>query len=481
MLRTTGWAASAALVAALGLAGCATPGEPVSPRPLVQASDLGLAPDVATPAVEARWWRLLGDPALDDLVQRALDGQPTLRVAAARLARAEAAVAASAATDGPQASLSADATRQHFTSTGLYPPPLAGSMRNTSTLQAGASLSLDFFGRHAAALQAALGQQRAAEADLQAARLLLTSQVTRVHVGLARTFALREVAERTLAQREQWLALTAQRVKAGLDPLSERRTLEGTVAEARQQIAALDEQIALARTQLAQLSGQAPDALAHWRPALTGLQVAPLPAALGADLLGRRPEIAAARWRVEAAVQEVAQAEAQFYPDINLVGFVGLSAIGLDRLVQLPSRQFGVGPALRLPLFDSGLLRARVRGQAAELDAAVAVYHGAVLDAVREATDAIAVLQAVHHQQAEQSQALAAAQAAHALVRSRRESGLTSELSVLAAESAVLAQRRAAAELRGRELDGQVVLMRALGGGWRAGTAPVQETRATQP
>ena len=221
--------------------------------------------------------------------------------------------------------------------------------------------------------------------------------------------------------------------------------------------------------------------MAQWRPALTGLQAAPLPAALGADLLGRRPEIAAARWRVEAAVQDVAQAEAQFYPDINLVGFVGLSAIGLDRLVQLPSRQFGVGPALRLPLFDGGLLRARVRGQAAELDAAVAVYHGAVLDAVREATDAIAVLQAVHRQQAEQSQALAAAQAAHALARSRRESGLTSELSVLAAESAVLAQRRAAAELRGRELDGQVVLMRALGGGWQAGTAPVQQSRATQP
>jgi NodT family efflux transporter outer membrane factor (OMF) lipoprotein len=340
-------------------------------------------------------------------------------------------------------------------------------MRNQANLQASGRLELDFFGRHAAALRAALGQQQAAAAELQAARVLLTANLARGWVALARLFSLRQVAERTLAQRQAQLALTRQRVSAGLDTEVELRLAQGSVPEAAQQIEALDGQITLARHQLAALAGLAPQALDGALPRLAALRSTPLPERIGADLLGRRADVVAARWRVEAAAAGVDGARADFYPDINLVAFAGFSTLGLDRLLSLGSRNYGAGPALRLPLFDGGVLRARLGARSAEADAAVAAYNGAVLDAAREVADAGATLRSLARQRAQQAQAGDAAEAAHGLARQRYEAGLGSYLLVLGAESAVLAQRNSAAELQARVLDTQVSLMRALGGGWR--------------
>ena len=470
---------SAAVVLMLG--GCASPGtlpEPLALRPAVSVGlDAGPAAESQTVFPSAQWWRELGDPALDVLVERALADQPSLAAAAARLARAAAAADGTRAAQGPQVGLGLDLTRQRYTETGLYPPVLAGGVHNSGNLQASASLELDFFGRHDAALQAALGQQQAARADLQAARVLLAANVARSYVALARLASLRQIAERTLAQRQAMLDLTLSRVQAGLDTRVEQRQAEAGLPDARAQIQAIDGQMVLARHQLAVLSGQAPEALDGLVLALVS-GIAPLraphpPERISADLLGRRADVVAARWRVEAAVQDVALARTQFYPDINLVGFIGLNALGLDRLWSTGSRNLGAGPAMRLPLFDGGRLRANLRGRAADADAAVAAYNGAVLDAAREVADAAASWRALDRQQAEQAQALAISESAHDLATQRYRAGLGNYLVVLGTETGLLAQRSLQADLQARALDAQLLLMRALGGGWR-GDAPPQ-------
>lgn len=429
------------------------------------------APEPATAFPDPQWWRELGDPALDALIERALADQPSLAAAAARLARATAAAAGTQAAQGPQVGLGLDMSRQRYTEHGLYPPPLAGHVYNSGNLQANGSLELDFFGRHDAALQAALGQQQAARADLQAARVLLAANVAHGYVALARLVSLREISQATLTQRQAVLDLTLARVQAGLDTVVAQRQAEGSLPDTRAQIVALDGQMALQRHQLAVLTGQAPQALASLSPSLAPLHSAAPPERIGADLLGRRADVVAARWRVEASLQDVALARSQFYPDINLIGFVGLNALGLDRLFSLGSRNLGAGPALRLPLFDGGRLRANLRGRAAEADLAVAAYNGAVLDAAREVADAAANWVSVARQQAEQARALAAAESAHDAVGQRYRAGLGNYLEVLSAETAVLAQRSQRADLQSRALDNQVALMRALGGGWIDGPA----------
>jgi outer membrane protein TolC len=164
----------------------------------------------------------------------------------------------------------------------------------------------------------------------------------------------------------------------------------------------------------------------------------------------------------------VAGAKAQFYPNINLVAFAGLSSIGLDRLFKSGSQQFGVGPAIRLPLFDAGRLRANLRGKAADLDAAVETYNGAVIAAVRDVADQIGSLQSIARQQTEQAQAQAAAEQAYDVAVQRYKAGLATYLAVLNAEASVLGQRRSATDLGARALDTQVALIHSLGGGYAA-------------
>jgi NodT family efflux transporter outer membrane factor (OMF) lipoprotein len=461
----------------LTLAGCAsTQGIAPAARP-VEPGSLGLTAggSVADP-VATSWWQGFGDDTLSGLVTRALDGNPNLKVAQARLQRAQASADVVRSADGLQVNATFDATRQHYTENGLIPPPIAGTTRDIGNLNLGASWEIDFFGRNRSALDAALGAQKAAEADAQAARVLLAANVARSYLQLARLIEQRDVAQRSLQQRQDVLGLIRQRVDAGLDTKVELRQGEGALPDTRLQLEALDEQITLTRHALAALTAQAPNALDSLTPQLSALRAQPLPAAVPADLLGRRADISAARWRVEAATSDVASARAQFYPNVNLTAFVGLSSIGLDRLLKSGSEQYGAGPAIRLPIFDAGRLRANLRGKSADLDAAVETYNATLLDAVRDVADQIASLQSIARQQTEQAAAQAAAESAYDVAVQRYKAGLGTYLVVLNAETGVLAQRRAAADLKARALDTQVALIRSLGGGYAA--EPVRSAAA---
>ncbi|MCP5282014.1 MAG: efflux transporter outer membrane subunit [Rhodoferax sp.] len=459
---------SATLSGCVSSAGIVAAAKPVTPAAVgLAASDVAVAP-----APAADWWHDLGAPALDDLVQRALADSPSLALAQARLARAQAAVAGANASEGLQVNGSMDATRQRFSGNSIYPPPLGGSTRTLATAQLNASWEFDFFGRNRAAIAAAVGAERAAQAEISAARVLLAANVAQTYVRIGQLFALRDVAQRALQQRKDLLALIQQRVQAGLDTAVEARQGEGALPDARTQIEQLDEQIMLARHALSVLTAQPPHALDALVVDLSQLRRLDLPAVLPADLLGRRADIEAARWRVEAATRDTDVARAQFYPNINLNAFVGLSSIGLGELLKADSRQLGFGPAIHLPIFDAGRLRANLRARNADLDVAVESYNAVVRDGVRDVVDQLGSLQSLERQQREQAQAQAAAESAYDLVSQRYKAGLSTYLSVLNAESQLLTQRRLAAELEARVRDRQVALVRALGGGY-AGTGDV--------
>ena len=468
--------ALAALLAAVVLSGCADLSGIQTSAHLRDAKDLGLpaaAPDAA-PAASAAWWTQLGDAQLDRLVAQALQGNPSLHAAAARVAKAGSAVAVARAAEGPQLNGALNLNRQRFSENYIYPPPLGGSVQNLGNGQLQGSWELDFFGRNAGALQAAVGQARAAQAEADAARVLLAGNVARSYLQWARLGAQRTVAQRTLAQREETLRLVRDRVSAGLDTRLELRQSEGGLPEARQQIEALDEQIAIARHALDALTAQPGIAASLSAPSLEALRPMPMRAALPADLLGRRADVVAARWRAEAATHDVDYARKQFYPNVNLNAFVNVQSLGLDQLLKSGSLQWGVGPAISLPIFEGGRLRANLQGKAADRDAAIESYNAAVFDAVRDAADQVSSLQSIARQQAQQREAQAAAEGAYQIATQRYGAGLGNYLNVLAAETAVLAQRRQAVDLAARALDTQVALARALGGGWQsvAGASP---------
>lgn len=471
-----------ALCAALALAGsaltgCALPGPDHTPLAQLTPAAAGLpgdAPATTAALPTAAWWTALGDTQLNALVAQALQGSPSLAASRARFERAAALATASSTAGQIHGSLGLDATRQHYSANGLVPAPIAGNTYDSGNLQAGFSWSPDFFGRHAAELESALGQARAAQADSAAAANQLAAQVARSYVALARLRAQHAVAQRTLEQRQQLLSLSQQRTRAGLDSQVELTQAQAGLPDARTQLEMLNEQITLAQRTIAVLCGQAPDAQQGLQPQLTQLALQNVPEVLGSDLLGRRPDIVAARWRVEAASEDIRRARTDFYPDINLTAFVGLNSIGLDQLLKGSSRQMGVTPALRLPIFDGTRLRAQLRGRQAELDQAIAQYNGAVLEAVKEAGDAIASVQSLGRQQALQTESVAKAEQAYDFSVQRYRAGLTGQTTVLNTENQVIAQRRLAVDLQARQLDTRINLMKALGGGWSDDTAQLQ-------
>ncbi|WP_314972545.1 efflux transporter outer membrane subunit [Comamonas testosteroni] len=471
--------ATAALAAVLTLAGCASQGPAHQPLAPLGSADVGLNDSASLSAADAtalassQWWTGLGDAQLNQLIDQALAGSPSLAASNARFEKAAALATASSTASDVRGTLSADATRQRYTANGMIPAPIAGNIYNSGNLQAGLSWSPDFFGKHAADLQAALGQARAAKADSAAAANQLAAQVARSYIALARLIAQKEVAQRTLGQRQSLLNLSEQRTRAGLDSQVELTQAQAGMPDAQTQLEMLGEQITLARRTIAVLCAQAPDAQNALSPKLSVLRIQPVPQALGADLLGRRPDVVAARWRVEAATQGIESARADFYPDVNLTAFVGLNALGLDNLLQGSSRQMGITPALRLPIFDGKRLRAQLRGKQADLDTAIAQYNGAVLDAVKQAGDAIASVQSLQRQQQLQTESLSKAERAYDFAVQRYQAGLGSQITVLNTETQLINQRRLAVDLQARELDTRVALAAALGGGWSDDTPAV--------
>jgi NodT family efflux transporter outer membrane factor (OMF) lipoprotein len=493
-LRLAGLGAAMALCgAALLLAACAAPGpmppgrtlaDPVQwgatpvrpvtapvPAGALAASVPGAVseatlPDGAYPWPAARWWATYGDTQLDRLVDLALSAQPTLAQAQARIEQARAAVAATEAAHGPQVALSADVTGQRFSRNGLVPPAVAGTNRWTAGAQLGAHWELDLFGRQRAQVEAAIGRQRAAQVEGQAARVLLASQVVSAYLELARLMAQQQAADTAVHLREQALTLARQRLEAGLDRADELRRAQAALAQAQREHAQLAEAAVRARHALAELAGQGPRALAALAPVLPDRAAAALPETLHADLVGRRADLVAQRWRVEAAWRDIDVARAEFHPNLNLMGFLGLSSLGLDRLLQAGSLTYGAGPALRLPIFDGGRLRAQLGERGAQADAAVEAWNATLLRALREVADEVEGLRAVAQQRQLQRQAQAAADAALELVQQRRRAGLSGFGPELAARVQQLVEHRAALDLQARQALGEAALARALGGGW---------------
>lgn len=465
---TSGAAIVAALATAFLLTGCATESDThVKPiDPVTLESIHGLAPQGTRQWPDQRWWNHFGDPALDSLIDEALAGNPNLQVAQARLAQAQAQAGVARAQALPSVQADGSSSRGRFSGTYIFPPPLGGASFTTNQLLLDFGWDLDFWGKNRAAIAAASATVNADEADRDAATLALTTSVARTWFQLNRLYLLRDVTEASIKQREDILTLTRQRVNAGLDTNVELRQAESELPQAKVDLAEIDESIELTRHQLAALLGEGPDrGLAIPRPAPAGIVPVSLPGNLPADLIGRRPDLVAARWRVEAAARGIDNARAQFYPDINLAASAGYVSLGWSNFLTRASEQTGFGPAISLPLYRPAL-NANLHGREAEYDAAVATYNQTLVDALKDVSDQVTSLRALAGEAQQQQEALAKVEEAYDLAVQRYKAGLGTYLTVLTAESSVLQQRRIYAEMKARALELDVSLVRALGGGF---------------
>jgi NodT family efflux transporter outer membrane factor (OMF) lipoprotein len=426
----------------------------------------------AAPWPQNDWWKSLNDPQLDRLIDEALAGSPTLRVAEARTRQALAVAGVARSQLFPQINADAELIREHPSKNGATPLPPGKSWATLHQLEATLSWEIDFWGKHREAYESALGTARVADIDAHAARLALSVNIAHAYVQMQRAYLQLDIAEATLKQRDQIFALTRDRNAAGVDSLLEVKQAESALPATREQIAQWKEAIELSRHQLAALLGQGPDrGLAITRPSASAGASVALPSALPAELLGRRPDLTAQRLRIEALSHDIASARAEFYPNVNLAAFVGLQSLGAAGFLTGASRMVGFGPAITLPIFDAGRLRGNLAAKNAGYDIAVEQYNQMLADALRDVVDQIASFRSVDEQRAQQALAVATARQAYDLALLRYREGLGNYLQVLTTEAQWLAQQSLDAELQARRLALSIDLVRALGGGFDPSSA----------
>ncbi|MET0498579.1 MAG: efflux transporter outer membrane subunit [Steroidobacteraceae bacterium] len=453
----------------LGLAtalasGCVSPPHTQPQIKLIADESIGLGTLVA-PAVTKQWWREYGDPQFDTLVETALAQNPTLQQMTARVRSAQAQVQLANGALGPDVSVSGKEQRERFPERYIIPPPYGGSSVWEGHLLANLSWDLDLWGRQASLIEQARAGVSAAGLDAAGARLAMTVALSQTYLDLNRATLLADVAQESVVQRRKIVDITTRRIAAGLDTTVELREAESAVPQA--ELARLQSEVAreLAVHRLAAITGEGASAYARMQRPTLNLQTAlAIPDELPADLLGRRPDILAAKARVDATTAGRAAAKAAFYPNINISAFAGFQAIGLDNLLRTESRTYGAGPAISLPLFESSRLKSAFNAATAAEDETIANYNDAVLKAVQQVADQLSLVKSSALQLEQAQASLQAAEEAYRLAQKRYSAGLANYLSVLTTETQVLSARTTFVDIQHQQALARVSLLLATGG-----------------
>lgn len=466
---------------------------------------------VSNPVIDAdpdpRWWRAFHDPVLDGLIERAAHDNLDVQTAVMRIAEAREQLHQAAAQGLPNVRATASYQREQLGVKGILEDegindridglsapgsPLAAAVPGggaavrqgaqsaldsiaspTNLWQAGfdASWELDLFGRVRRSVEAAGAQTQAAVAGRDDALLSLEAEVAQTYLQYRGAQALRTLTLSLADSQQQSLDLTRERAAHGLTSQLDVRTADARLAQIRAQLPQYEQQLATLRNGLAYLVGGAPGALDDVLDAPGALPALPptVPVGMPSTLARRRPDVRRAELDLHAATAQVGVAVAQFYPDISLTGQIGLRSTHARELAQWSHLFYSAGPSISLPIFQGGALIANLRLSKAQQKEAALAYRRAVLVALRDVDNALAVYRTDQGRLAALDDASRAEQGALDLARDSYRKGIVTYLDVLDAERQWSESRQQAVQGELQTTTDLVALYKALGGGWRTG------------
>jgi NodT family efflux transporter outer membrane factor (OMF) lipoprotein len=456
-------------IAAVFLSGCAaaTPA-PTKIDPLPSAFKENADWKAAAPAdqiVKGAWWSVFRDPRLDALEALIDVSNESLRAQQARFRQARAALAINRAAKYPQVTASPEISTG--VQSGNRPNATTHERVNDFILPVDFSYEVDVWGRVSHSVAAARAAASAAAADVETVRLSLHAELALDYFELRGLDTERAILDDSVAALERAMELTRNRFAGGIASQADVALAETQLESTRAQAIDIGARRAALEHAIAALVGRAP---ASFQIAPAPLTDAPpdIPPGLPSDLLERRPDIAAAERRIEAASAQVGVANAAFFPRLVLTATAGVESRSLASWLTGLSTFWSAGPAAAITLLDGGRRRAVSDQAMAAYDESVAVYKDAILRSLQDVEDSLAALRVLRQEADVQASAVAAADRALTLATNRYRGGVTSYLEVLAAQSASLSNRRAASSVLSRRLAASVLLIKALGGGWSA-------------
>ncbi|URL58495.1 efflux transporter outer membrane subunit [Luteibacter flocculans] len=475
----------AVVAALLVLFGCAPPVRPPAFVPRDEVPLAGLPTGKAGwPAPE--WWRRFHDEQLDGIVARAMRGSPNMEQAEARYRAALRAVDTAKAELNPQVrglvngghgysdvDVRGEVPGAPGNAQGFQLNP-GNSWSNSGVAGALATWDLDLWGKQKDAVAAAVGQARAAEAERASAAASLQYNVVNTYFDWQAQQARLDVARHAARNAEEYRELVALRVHSGLDDPTALDQADARLAQLRRSVAQLDGAARLDLAQLAALAGVSPDDLGTLKPSPLPAADTHLPSDARLGLLARRPDIAAARWQIEASAKNIDQARKAYYPDVSLtaLGAFLRTYPDLGSGTRTDLTLGNVGASVQLPIFSGGRLRAQYEGAQAQLDSTVAQYDAAVVQAAGEIAQGVATLQMLDDQRVQVDRQYDATAAQKAKAADRRSKGLIDDRTWLDADMQLDQQRDARLQLASQMLSANLSLIHALGGGYHADDLP---------
>jgi multidrug efflux system outer membrane protein len=473
--------AAIGLVTALSASACAVgpkyqrPEAPVPSHFKESAAQTGQStPAGGSPAIAYNdWWRVFDDPVLDRLEQEAGAANQDIRIAVSRVDQAEAAARYSRSFLTPTISLGTSVSRTREAQNRPNNGNTGGraATYNDFQLPLFFSYEVDAWGRVRRSLEAARDVQQATEADLRFVRLSVEANVALDYYSLRENDAERAVLDSTIAQLQQALDLTTNRFNGGIASELEVNQAKTLLEQTKAQAQALDVQRSQLEHAIAVLDGRPASEFSLSRSPFKDLPPS-IPPGLPADLLARRPDIAAADRNVAAATAQIGVARAAYLPNISLTGFAGFESVALGSLFSWQNSIASLAASALTPVFNRGRSRAGVDQARAVFRGSLAQYEKTVLTAYQEVEDQLAALRILSDEAQSQADAVIAAGRAEEIAMNRYLAGLVGYLDVLTAQTMLLSSERIAAQISGQRMVATVVLVKALGGGWLGVTTP---------
>lgn len=447
------------------LAGCSM--IPTYERPAAPVPASYTAASAQPGAPLPSWRNYFSEPRLQQLIELALDHNRDLRIASLNVEQARAQFQVRRAAQYPAVGLAANASRA----------PASGSGDLTNSFSVGLAVTaweLDFFGRVASLKEQALAQYLASEEGRNAAQVSLISAVANGWLTLLADEQLLELSRQTLATREESVRLTKLRLDSGAASELDYRQAESLTQAARATLAQQQRQRALDENALALLLGQPLPEDIRASLSRSDLRTAPsmqtIPAGLPSDLLAQRPDIRQAEQQLVAANANIGAARAAFFPRIALTAQAGTASGELSGLFKNGSWGFTLAPSLLLPLFDAGANQANLDSAQVGRKLAVAQYEKSIQTAFREVSDALASQSTLTEQLDAQTKQAEAEAIRLSLADLRYKNGVASYLDLLDAQRSLFSTQQGVVQVRLGQLQNQVTLFKALGGGWDAQT-----------
>lgn len=449
------------------LSGCVYYGDIHSHSTPLNADDLTaktMQSPPKTPAGNA-WWIIFQDAQLNQLISAALENSPDMKVAETRVKRAEAITEGAVAPLWPSIDFSGYAQRQRFSAFGLAPPPFNGRIFNIGELGFNANYEFDLWGKNRQLLAATVSEQCAAKADLAEARLVIAAAVANTYFQLQNAIAARDIAMANLQVNDEISKIVSYRASHGVESDIPLKSALANAQSTRLAVEQYKQAEALSRNRLAVLIGKNPFAFdITTQPFDYHSHAVSLPSPLVANLLANRPDINAAKQRVEAATHQVNVSKARFFPNIDLMGLFSYQSVQFNHLFEPGSQNNAITGAVDLPIFDAGARRANLRVNYADYDLAVNYYNQTLLNALREVADLAATLKTTQSQLQAQQAALMATEHKYDLFKSRYRHGIIDYVQLLEIKSILLEYRSTQLSLETQHLQSIVSLIKALGG-----------------